>query len=69
MIIIQHFHAKYNDFEALIDIQTLGILKGELPSKAHSLVVEWALIHKNELMRDWNLAKENKQPEKIEPLK
>ena len=64
-----HFHAKYNEFEALIDIESLGIIRGTLPSKAHSLVVEWGTIHKNELMKDWKLAKANKQPTKIEPLK
>jgi len=31
-------------------------------------VIEWAEIHKNELMADWQLAKENKQPAPIEPL-
>lgn len=35
-----HFHAKYNEFEALIDIKTFGVSKGKLPSKALSLVVE-----------------------------
>jgi hypothetical protein len=64
-----HFHAKYGEYEALIDIQTLGIIRGSLPSKAHSLVVEWAAIHKIELMKDWELAKSNQQPEKIEPLR
>ena len=64
-----HFHAKYNEFEALIDIETLGIVRGNLPSKAHSLVVEWGSKHKAALLIDWELAKANKQPEKIEPLK
>jgi hypothetical protein len=40
-----------------------------LPGKALGLVVEWAIQHKNELMKDWELAKANKQPDKIEPLK
>lgn len=64
-----HFHAKYNEFEALIDIETLGIVKGNLPSKAHGLVVEWGAMHKEERLKDWELAKANKQPAKIAPLK
>ncbi len=64
-----HFHAKYGEDEALVDIQTLGIVRGSLPSKAHGLVIEWATMHKPELMKDWELAKANKLPEKIEPLK
>lgn len=64
-----HFHAKYNEFEALISIETLGIIRGSLPGKALALVVEWAMLHKKGLMKDWELVKANKQPEKIEPLK
>jgi hypothetical protein len=31
--------------------------------------MEWAFLHKGELLRDWELAKQNLQPNKIEPLK
>ena len=64
-----HFHAKYNEYEALIDIKSFGIIKGSLPAKAHGLIIEWASKHKLELLKGWDLAKANKQPEKIEPLK
>lgn len=64
-----HFHAKYNEHEALILIESLGVHEGFLPGKALALVVEWASNHKEELQRDWDLAREGKQPEKIEPLK
>lgn len=64
-----HFHAKYGEYEALIDIESLGIIRGYLPPKALGLVVEWAAMHNEELINDWKLAKENKTPNKIEPLK
>ncbi len=64
-----HFHAKYSGFEAIIDIKTLGITKGNLPSKAHGLVIEWATLHEEELMINWELAKQNIHPNEIEPLK
>ena len=63
-----HFHAKYNEFEALIDIKTLGVSKGKLPSKALSLVVEWASNHQEELMSNWELCINDKTPNKIAPL-
>lgn len=63
-----HFHAKYNEYEALISIETLGIIKGDLPGKALALVVEWALLHREELIQGWDLTKQNKTPNKIEPL-
>jgi hypothetical protein len=29
-----HFHAQYVEFEALVEIETLAILRGELPRRA-----------------------------------
>lgn len=34
-----HFHAEYNEYEELIDIRTLEVLKGELPRKQHKKVI------------------------------
>jgi hypothetical protein len=36
-----HFHARYGDDEALIQISPLGVLKGRLPQRALSLVMEY----------------------------
>lgn len=63
-----HFHAEYGEFEALIEIETLKVYKGELPKRAMRLVLEWAEQHKAELKKDWELVLNNQQPEKIEPL-
>lgn len=63
-----HFHAKYQDSEALIRISPIGLLKGDLPPRALSLVIEWAQIHQDELMEDWNHAANNKKLHKIPPL-
>ena len=45
-----HFHALYGEFEALIDIRTLEVIRGSLPRRALSLVREWATLHHDELM-------------------
>ena len=63
-----HFHAIYGEHEALISIQTLSVLAGRLPARSLGLVVEWAEIHKAELMEDWNRAQNHQLPNKIEPL-
>jgi hypothetical protein len=63
-----HFHAEYGEFEALIEIETLKIYKGELPKRALRLVMEWAEQHKEELKKDWELVVNDMQPQKIEPL-
>lgn len=63
-----HFHARYGEFEALIQISPIAVLKGDLPPRALSLVIEWAKIHQKELMQDWNHAENNKKLQKIPPL-
>jgi hypothetical protein len=40
-----HFHVKYGKYRAIIDIEHLGIIDGNLPPKVLSLVIEWASIH------------------------
>ncbi|MDX2189466.1 MAG: DUF4160 domain-containing protein [Bacteroidota bacterium] len=63
-----HFHAYYNDFQAEIAIETLEIKSGSLPNKVYNLVVEWAILHRNELKNDWELMRDDKTPISIEPL-
>jgi len=63
-----HFHARYGEFEATIDIGTSAVLQGQLPSRALNLVQEWAIIHREELLEDWRLCRDNVQPNKVEPL-
>jgi hypothetical protein len=63
-----HFHAFYAEHEVLIDIQTLGTIRGQLPRRALALVLEWAASHRAELMEDWELCRQNQPPNMIEPL-
>ena len=63
-----HFHARYGEFEATVDIGTLEVIAGQLPRRALILVREWAMMHREELMEDWRFCRENTTPTKIEPL-
>ena len=63
-----HFHARYGEFEATIEIATLNILEGTLPTRALNLVREWAMMHREELLNDWRLCRQNAVPARIEPL-
>ena len=63
-----HFHARYGEFEATIDIDTRDVIEGKLPRRALNLVQEWAMIHREELLEDWRLCRENRSPAKIEAL-
>lgn len=63
-----HFHAAYAENEALISIEGLSVIEGELPPRALGLVIEWATRHQEQLRRVWKQA-ENLEPlSRIEPL-
>jgi len=64
-----HFHARYGGEKVAIEIESFRILEGYLSPRALGLVIEWAAQHRNELLQDWELAKNNQAPKKIEPLK
>ena len=62
-----HFHAKYGDFEIIIEINS-GIIDGKFPRRALAMVLEWYGIHKDELLQDWELIRSTGEFKKIEPL-
>jgi hypothetical protein len=63
-----HFHAIYGSEKAEFRIDPLGLLKGRLPPKALSLVMEWAAIHQAELQEAWERRAVGQPPPRIEPL-
>ena len=64
-----HFHAFYQDFRAIVDINSCEIIKSDFPSKQKKLILAWAEMHKEELLANWTLCQEGENPYKIEPLK
>ena len=63
-----HFHAQYGEHRCSIDIRTFGVIEGYLPARALGLVVEWAILHQNELIENWRNMEEKKPLSKITPL-
>ena len=66
---LPHFHVKYAEFKAVIDINSLKLIEGELPRRALGLVLDWTELHRTELLEDWSLCQSKQLPKKIEPLK
>ncbi len=60
-----HFHAIYGEYNALVNIESLEILEGDLPNRAEKLVLEWAALYQKELLSMWNSQEFTKLP----PLK
>ena len=54
--------------KAEIRITDFGFRQGYLPPKAMTLVIEWAIKHKEELLEEWNTARKQKPLFPIEPL-
>ena len=63
-----HFHVKYNEYRALISIEELKLIEGNLPARILGLVIEWSELHKNELIQNWDMVKNTGKYIKIEPL-
>ncbi len=64
-----HFHAIYGQDQIQISISPITILRGSLPRRAESMVFEWAALHQQELMDNWDRLNDDQSPQKIEPLK
>ena len=63
-----HFHAIYGEYEVSLAIETLEILDGTLPRRALHLVSEWAELHREELLDDWERAWNHLPLNPIPPL-
>jgi hypothetical protein len=63
-----HFHAKYAEHKAIIDIRRLELIQGSLPRRALNLALDWAELHQAELLENWRLCQEMQKPLPIAPL-
>jgi hypothetical protein len=63
-----HFHAIYGKHEMQVRINPIGVLRGQLPRRAESMVIEWAALHQQELIQNWERLRNDQTVEKIEPL-
>lgn len=57
-----HFHAVYGEYLGLFNIETLEMIEGDLPNRAKKLVLEWAGLNQNELIKMWNEQEFRKLP-------
>ncbi len=63
-----HFHARYGDYTASFLIDNFALQKGEMPAKAIGMIAEWAVLHKKELLENWEYSQKVIPFKKIEPL-
>ncbi len=44
------------------------MVHGDFPKRALHLVLEWLDLHKEEILRDWDLVQNGRTPHRIAPL-
>ena len=62
-----HFHIRYNDYRATMDINT-GEINGNLPRRVLNLVYEWFDQHNDELKENWLRMEKGEEIINIKPL-
>jgi len=62
-----HFHATYGEYDVQVSIRD-GLVNGRFPARALRLVHEWQVLHKNELLENWELARQRRPLKSISPL-
>lgn len=65
---VPHFHVGYADYRALIAIEDGGLIAGRLPVRAYRMAVEWAELHRADLMANWQRARSQETLEWIDGL-
>ncbi len=66
---LPHVHAQYQDHKAIFAIPSGKILDGSLPRRQRNFVRAWISLHEDELKANWELAVNNEQLFRIDPLK
>lgn len=57
-----HIHVIYGDYNAVIDLQTLRVLEGDLPGRGLSIAQEWTKKYQAELLDIWETQNFRKLP-------
>ena len=64
-----HFHATYGGTEALISIHELEVIDGNILGKQIKMILGWAALHQEELLENWELARQRQELFAIDPLR
>ncbi len=65
---LPHLHAYYQDDVAVLGLDPIELMAGELPRRQRRLVEAWAELHQEELLEDWRRLQDGQLPLPIDPL-
>ncbi|MCF6361133.1 MAG: DUF4160 domain-containing protein [Cyclobacteriaceae bacterium] len=57
----------YGEYSGVVHIES-GVVEGKAPSKIIGKVIKWMNLHKDELLKEWDLSQQGKPLFKIDPL-
>jgi hypothetical protein len=60
-----HFHVRYQGFRARVLVCAGEAIDGRLPRTVSRLVKEWTHLHQDALLRNWDAARSDGEPERI----
>jgi hypothetical protein len=64
-----HIHVRYQSDTAVFNIQSGDMTEGGLSKRNIRLVQAWIELHREDLLANWELCRNDEHPHKIEPLK
>jgi hypothetical protein len=64
---VPHFHAVYGEHRVSVEVDS-GAVHGTFPPRALRHVLEWAALHRAELLANWQRASEGRPLDRIAPL-
>lgn len=54
-----HIHVQYEDKKATIDINKIQKIEGDIKEKDLKVIYRWMKLRKNEIINNWNLARQH----------
>lgn len=64
---VPHFHAVYAEHKISVEVES-PVVHGTFPKRALRHVLEWAALHKAQLLANWEQARQGKPVQHIAPL-
>jgi hypothetical protein len=64
-----HFHARAGGRTVQIRIDPIEVIEGRIGRRQIAMIKRWAALHKDELEKNWQLARDSAKLEPIEPLR
>jgi len=60
-----HFHVRFAEFRAQIDIESLNVINGSIPKPQLQIIKQWAASRREQLRSAWVICQSDNPPGKI----